>query len=271
MPLALLLLGLIVARCALGADVAAASRVAPDYTAANIVNGADNLSGILAPNTIGTIYGTNLAYGTGSLTPGSVQGGVLPTVLGDSETQVFFSGYAADLYYVSPGQINFLVPPMMLAGPVSFWIAIDGLAGKAIPLKLATAAPGLFAMVYKNGVTYAIVTLVSGSLLTPSSPAKPGDVVVLWATGLGATTPAAVYGQLPTAAAPLEAGANLEVLLNGVALESSAIGYAGVAPGFAGLYQINLTLPKSTAANPEIRLRLDGATSIPKVYLPVGP
>ena len=270
MPLALLLLGLMVARCGLGAD-APVPRVAPDYTAASIVNSADNLSGVLAPNTIGTIYGTNLAYGTAALTIGEVQGGVLPIVLGDSETQVFFGNYPADLYYVSPTQINFLVPPMMLPGPVSFRVVIDALEGKVIQLKLAPAAPGLFAMVPKNGVTYAIATLVNGSLLTATSPAKPGDIVVLWATGLGITTPPAIYGQLPTAAAPLEPGANLAVLLNGVAVESSAIGYAGVAPGFAGLYQINLTLPASTAANPEIRLQLDGATSIPNVLLPVGP
>ncbi len=272
MPLALLLLGLMVARCGLGAE-APVPRVAPNYTAASIVNSADNLSGVLAPNTIGTIYGTNLAYGTASLTPADVQGGVLPIVLGDSETQVFFGNYAADLYYVSPTQINFLVPPMMLPGPVSFRVVIDGLEGKAIQLTLGAAAPGLFAMLVKD-VTYAIATLVDGSLLTPSPPsseAKPGVIVVLYATGLGATTPPAIYGQLPTAAAPLAPGANLEVLLNGVAVESSAIGYAGVAPDNAGLYQINLTLPKSTASNPEIRLRMHGVSSIPGVHLPVSP
>ena len=86
MPRALLLLGLMVARCGLGAD-APAPRVAPNYTAASIVNSADNLSGVLAPNTIGTIYGTNLAYGTAALTASDVQGGVLPIVLGDSETR----------------------------------------------------------------------------------------------------------------------------------------------------------------------------------------
>jgi len=56
-----------------------------------------------------------------------------------------------------------------------------------------------------------------------------------------------------------------------VAVESSAIGYAGVAPGYGGLYQVNLTLPKSTGKNPEIRLQLDGASSIAGVHLPVSP
>src|SRR5580658_8511630 len=143
MPLALLLLGLIVARCALGAD-APVPRDAPIYSAASIVNAADNKSGALAPNAIGTIYGKNLAYGTAGLTAGDIQGGVLPVVLGDSETEVFIGNYAADLYYVSPTQINFLVPPMMLPGPVTFRLVIDSLRGPVIPLKLAPAAPGLF-------------------------------------------------------------------------------------------------------------------------------
>ncbi len=83
--------------------------------------------------------------------------------------------------------------------------------------------------------------------------------------------PPAIYGQMPTAAASLVAGANLSILLDGVAVDPSAIDYAGVAPGFAGLYQINLTLPLSTGSNPEIRLQLDGAISIPGVHLPVSP
>jgi uncharacterized protein (TIGR03437 family) len=270
MPLALLLLGLIVARCGLGAD-APVPRDAPNYTAASIVNAADNQSGVLAPNTIGTIYGVNLAYGTAGLTGSDVQGGVLPIVLGDSETQVYFGNYPADLYYVSPTQINFLVPPMLLPGPVSFRVVIDALMGKAIELTLTPAAPGLFQMGPMNGVTYAIASRIDGSVLTPSSPAKAGDIVILWVTGLGATNPPAIYGQLPAAAAPLVAGAKLQVLLNGVAVKSSAILYAGVAPGNAGLYQINLTVPKSTGANPEIRLQVDGASSIPGVHLPVNP
>jgi uncharacterized protein (TIGR03437 family) len=266
MPLALLLVGLMVARCVLGAD-APNPRDAPNYTAASIVNAADNQSDVLAPNTIGTIYGVNLAYSTAVLTPGDVRGGVLPIVLGASETSVYVGNFAADLYYVSPTQINFLVPPMLLPGPATVWVVIDSLHGPIIPLTLTPAAPGLFQLDPQN----AVASRADGSVLTPSSPAKPGDIVILWATGLGATNPAAVYGQLPTAAAPLVAGANLEVLLNGVAVDSGAIDYAGVAPGYAGLYQINLTLPMSTGANPEIRLQMDGQSSISGVHLPVTP
>jgi uncharacterized protein (TIGR03437 family) len=240
---------------------------APIYDAASVVNAADNQSGALAANTLGTIYGANLSYGTAAITSGNIQGGLLPVVLGDSETEIFVNHYAADLYYVSPTQINFLVPPMLTPGPAQVQVTIDGLAGPAISLTLAPAAPGLFQLDLQN----AIATETDGSVLTPASPARPGDIVTLYATGLGEVTPPAIYGQLPVGAAPLVAGANLSILLDGVAVDASAIGYAGIAPGFAGLYQINLTLPVSTGSNPEIRLQLDGATSIPGVHLPVGP
>jgi len=266
MPPGLFLVGWMVAQSALGADPPG-PRVAPVYSAASIVNAADNQSGALAPNAIGTIYGVNLAYTTAALIPSEVLGGALPIMLGDCETTVFVDYSPAALYYVSPTQINFLVPPDLLPGPVTVYVVVDALYGALIQLTLAPAAPGLFQLDAKN----AVATAAGGSVFTPASPARPGEIVVLWAGGLGKTTPPADNFQLPTAAAPLVAGANLSILLDGVAVESDAIEYAGVAPGYAGLYQINLLLPMSTGMNPEIRLQVDGASSIAGVHLPVGP
>lgn len=258
-PLALLTIG-----CLLGADQPK-PRVAPDYSVASIVNGADNQSGQLAPNTIATIYGTNLAYSTAAISQNDVGGGVLPTVLGSSETQVYVNNYPASLYYVSPTQINFLVPPNLVVPVITVRVIVDALVGPAISLPLAAAAPGLFQL----DATYAVATFADGSVVTPQSPAQPGDTVVLWATGLGATNPNAKYGLVPTAAAPLSAGANLSILLDGVPVPPGAVAYAGLAPNFAGLYQINVTLPAPTGSNPEIRVQVGDAVSIPNVYLPV--
>jgi uncharacterized protein (TIGR03437 family) len=257
----------LVAAAALFGAEKPAPRDAPIYTVASVVNAADNQSGALAANTIGTIYGANLAYDTAALTPNDIRGGVLPTVLGTSETQVFINNYAADLYYVSPGQINFLVPPNLTAQPAILQVTIDGLAGPAIPFTLAVAAPALFQLDAQN----AVATEADGSVLTPTSPAKPGDLVMLYATGLGPVTPPVIYGQLPTAAAPLVDVASLSILLDGAAVDASAIQYAGIAPDFAGLYQINLMLPASTGCSPVIRLQIDGEISVAGVHLPVSP
>ncbi len=265
MPLVRFPLALLFGCCMLGADKPV-PRVAPVYSAASVVNAADNQSGQLAPNAIGTIYGANLAYGTAAITQSDLHGGVLPIMLvGAGDTIVLINNSPAALYYVSPTQINFLLAPDLLPGPVSLYVDVDTLRGPLIQLKLASAAPGLFQLDPRN----AVATRADGSVLTPTSRARPGDIVSLWATGLGPTKPPAEGFQLPIAAAPLIAGANLSILLDGAPVRPAAIQYAGVAPGFAGLYQINLALPASTGQNPEIRLQLDGASSIPGVHLPV--
>ncbi|HTR39616.1 MAG TPA: IPT/TIG domain-containing protein [Bryobacteraceae bacterium] len=240
-------------------------REAPVYTAASIVNSADNQSGALAPNTIGTVYGKNLAYTTRALTASDIQGGILPTALGLSDVQVLIGGLLANLYYVSPTQVNFLVPSILLPGPVNVQLVVDSLAGPAIPIQLAAAAPGLFQLDLVN----AVATRPDGTVVTPDDPAKPGDVVVLYATGLGQVVPPVGYGEVPTAAAPLSRMADLRLLLDGVAVDPSAVLYAGVCPNFAGLYQINLRLPASTGANPELRVALGDAINIAGVKLPV--
>ncbi len=252
--------------CLLGAEKPK-PREAPFYSAESIVNAADNQSGALAPNSIATVYGTNLAYSTATISQNDISGGVLPVWLGASDTTVLIDNYPVPLFYASPGQINFLVPPYLLPGPATFSVDVDTSHGPIIQLTLGAAAPGLFQLDAQN----AVATLADGSVLTPSSPAKPGDIVVLWAAGLGQTKAPKEDPpvQVPTAAWPLVAGANPSVLLDGAAVDPSAIYYAGQAPGFAGLYQINVTLPQSTKANPEIRVQVDGVLSVPQVHLPV--
>src|SRR5580704_6639818 len=96
MPRAVLLLCFVAARYCLGAD-APAPRETPNYSTASILNAADNQSDTLAPNTIGSIYGTNLAFSTAGLMAGDVQG-VLPIWLGSMETTVFVGNEPAGLF-----------------------------------------------------------------------------------------------------------------------------------------------------------------------------
>jgi uncharacterized protein (TIGR03437 family) len=240
---------------------------APIYSADSLVNAADNQPGFFAPNTIATLYGKNLAYGTKALTQNDIRGGVLPTVLPGTGVRVLIGGLPANLYYVSPSQINFLIPANLLTGPSNLQIVIDGLAGPVVPIQLAAAAPALFQLDQE----FAVATRVDGSVLTSDDPARPGDIVVLYANGLGQTVPPVIYGQLPTAAASLKQLANFQVVLDGVAVDPTAVSYAGIAPGFAGLYQINVRLPESTATDPEIRIALTDAVSKPGLRLPVSP
>jgi len=92
--------------------------------------------------------------------------------------------------------------------------------------------------------------------------------VTLWATGLGSTNPQLEDGVLAPGAQRLSQLNQFDVLINGAALDPIAILYAGVAPGFAGLYQVNVRLPGQLPANPEIRLGLGGTLSPPGLILP---
>src|ERR1035438_1952896 len=89
------------------AQVPAAS-TAPSYSAAGIVNAATQVAGTLAPNTIATIYGTNLSWTTHAVDYGDLRGGTLPIALEGVSVNV--NGILGSLFFVSPGQINFLIP-----------------------------------------------------------------------------------------------------------------------------------------------------------------
>ncbi|MGH9667845.1 MAG: hypothetical protein ACRD9L_25785, partial [Bryobacteraceae bacterium] len=142
-----------------------------------------------------------------------------------------------------------------------------GHAGPPVAVNIADSAPAFFQF---NAQAVAAAH-ADGSPVTGDAPARPGEIVVLYATGLGQTAPPVVYGELATKATSIRNQLGLQVLIGGVPLEPNAISYAGLAPGFAGLYQINLQLPATVGANPEIRIGVSTVISPPNLILPVQP
>jgi uncharacterized protein (TIGR03437 family) len=238
---------------------------APYYTAASIANSAASVAGLYAPNTFVTIYGQNLAYVTVPISPDDIHGGMLPTSLIGTGVTVLINNLGAAIYYVSPGQINILIPSDFAPGPATLQLEVDGLAGPAINIMLGATAPAMFQL----DANTVLATHADYSLVTASAPAQPGEEIVLYATGLGLTFPPAGYNTIPEAAAPLAAGVNFLVMLNGSPVDSRDIQYAGAAPGYAGLYQINVILPADTPPNPEIRVGSSAQLSPPSRFLPV--
>lgn len=251
----------LLAALALAACLHAQDANAPNYTAAGIVNGASFAPG-LAPNTIVSVFGTNLSWDTRTVEASDLSGGVMPTTL--ANVQVYFEGWPAFLYYVSPTQINLLVPASLLPGTFQFWVDRQGTRGPIVTVTLGNAAPAMFE--YPAGT--AIATHVNGSLVSSEAPATAGEIVTLWATGLGGTNPQLEDGVLPAAAQWLSQLNQFDVQIDGVPLDPGAILYAGVAPGYAGLYQVNVRLPVPLPSNPEIRLALAGTLSPPGMILP---
>jgi uncharacterized protein (TIGR03437 family) len=239
----------------------------PSYSASSILNTCNQAPGPYAPNSILTILGTGMAFSTQALTSADIAGGNLPTTLNGVEVMV--DGSPAPLFYVSATQINFLMPPNQIAGQVTVWVVLNSTAGPQVSLTLQDAAPALFPTPLTTD--YAIAQdWPDYSSITPASPVAPGSIVILYATGLGVTQPyPALPTEIPTVAGSIERIADFQVLLDGTPLDPTRVLYAGICPGWAGLYQINLVLPDDVSPNPEIRVAIGDRMSLPGLLLAV--
>jgi uncharacterized protein (TIGR03437 family) len=245
--------------------LAGADTGAPEYTADSIVNPIAAVAGMYAPNSFITIYGNHLSYVTRAMGPDDLRAGMLPTVLIGTGVRVLINHVPANMYYVSPTQVNVLVPASLVAGPASIQLVNDGLAGPAVEIGLDPVAPAMFQL---SG-NLVLATHLDGTVITADAPARRGEVVVIYATGLGPTVPPAQPNRLPDGAASIARMADFEVQLNGVSVPAARLLYAGISPPYAGLFQINLRLPDDAPADPEIRCGFPEQMSRPGVILPI--
>jgi uncharacterized protein (TIGR03437 family) len=235
---------------------------APAYTPDNIVNASDFSSGPFAPNSVLSLFGANLAWDTQALAETDIVNDTLPTTL--DSVAVYIDNWPVPLIYVSPTQINFIVPGNEINGSVPLRVVRQGVTGPEITIQLIDAAPALFAL-----TGYAIAAHADGTLLTPDAPANAGDVVVVYTTGLGKTLPNPDPGVIPLTPDPIAAPSTITVYLNGVPMDTSLVFYVGVTPYSAGLYQINMFLPCDAPANPEIRVSMGAQESLAGLLLNV--
>lgn len=238
---------------------------APEYTADSVVNPIAAVAGMYAPNSFITIYGKNLSYVTRAMGLDDLRAGTLPTVLIGTAVSVVINHIPANVYYASPNQVNVLVPASLAPGPATLRLLNDGLAGPAIDIVLDPVAPALFQL---TG-TVVLAAHLDGAVVSSDAPARRGEVVVLYATGLGPTVPPAVANRLPTGAASIARLADFQVWMNGVPVAAAWILYAGISPPYAGLFQINLRIPDDAPADPEIRCGFPERMSLPGGILPV--
>lgn len=248
---------------------------APSYSAENIVVSTTYQAGPFAPNTIATIFGSDLAYSTEAASELTKAGDLLPGRLARVQVLAMRGnlGTPLPLHYVSPGQINFLIPDSLDPGDLTVRVVREGTAGPEAQIALQDVAPALIPC--DTGVLTA--THLDGTLVSPDSPARRGEWVVLYVTGLGRTVQRLRDGEIPGLEPPSIAGyviarlEELQVLVAGQPLDPARIYYAGLTPGAAALYQINMQLPEDTPADPEIRVALGARVSQEGLKLPLQP
>lgn len=231
----------------------------------------------LSPDGLITIFGQNFApAGTArGLNGADIQNGQAPVNIGC--TCVAVNHRLAPLTYASPTQINLQVPAGIRDGDFSVQVIANcGAPGQAVSAAQSVgaqpAAPEFFFFQQNaNGTNPVAATdAVSGAPIGPTfAQAKPGEYVALYATGLGLTAPAFAAGTVVNGIAPVVFP--VTVMLNGKALAASDVLYAGAAPGYIGLYQINIRIPAGTpAGNVPVALSVGGVTTSPGAFLTVG-
>jgi uncharacterized protein (TIGR03437 family) len=216
----------------------------------------------VAPDSLGSLYGANLATGTATATSQP-----LPTLLGGVTLTVTDAAGArrnAPLLYVSPGQINFVVPDGTVPGSATFLVS-NGSATQTFTAAVQAAAPALFSM-NGTGTGVAAATAITFQVGDPQQTQFPVPVFQCGGSGcvsvpivLGIDTPIDVsfYGTGIRNRSSLE---NVGVTVNGI---SVPVLYAGPSPNYAGLDQVNISLVLNLRNSGEsnVVVTVDGQTS----------
>ena len=203
------------------------------------VNAATSASGPLAPGELFTIYGTSL----GPKVPvyASASGGHLPTQLGG--VQVFLAGIACPLLYVSSTQINAIVPFQVSGQTASLVVSYSGLQTQSDAqwLGVASTAPGILTQ-DSSGQGPGTVLNDDGSLNRANNPCTTGSAISIYATGLGEVTNQPATGQIAASSPLSDTKATPAVTIGGLAAK---VLFSGLAPGFVGVYQVNVQVPNA--------------------------
>jgi len=190
----------------------------------------------MAPGSIVAIFGERLASELKLAASNR-----LPREL--DSTAVLLNGDAVPLYFIAPTQINALLPFDLVPGDASLQIRRgDQVSGKLM-LRVAEHAPGIFTLNRAGTGAAVAVDAVTNQVITERNPIAAGAYAVVYATGLGRLRTPLATDEIPVAAN--EAMVKPVVTLNGLPVN---VLYAGVTPGYLGLYQVNIQVPAGLSA-----------------------
>ncbi|MCB9384225.1 MAG: PQQ-dependent sugar dehydrogenase [Bryobacterales bacterium] len=218
---------------------------APRLTQQGVVDAASFQAGTVAPGSIVSIFGAGLAEQTAV-----AAGAPLPTQLAGAQLWFTPAGgarVAAPVFFVSPGQANVQVPwELAGAGSAQLTATAGSLESAAVTLAVTEARPGVFTMDQSGGGQAAALIAGAAVLAAPAGsfanarPARLGEYLEVFATGLGPVTQTPASGAASPSGPLAETVAQVRARIGGV--DSVPVRFAGLAPGFVGLYQVNIEL-----------------------------
>jgi uncharacterized protein (TIGR03437 family) len=188
----------------------------------------------LSPGTIAQVYGSGLASAAVST--------VIPLPTTFNNTFALVGNVKAPLYFLSSGQINLQIPSEVAANQQApIILSVNNAVTLPVMLNLVPAAPGVASL---TGGTI-IAQHADFSLVTSASPAKPGEVLIMYLVGMGATNPSVASGA-PSPSSPL-ATVTLQPTVT-VGSQPANISFAGLTPFSVGLYQIDFQVPSNASS-----------------------
>jgi uncharacterized protein (TIGR03437 family) len=185
----------------------------------------------------------------------------IPTTLGG--VQVFVNGLAAPVLSVSSEVIDVWIPYETSGESfATFQVEANGSKSNMVTVYADNSAPGIYTLP-ENGLGPGAILHADYSLVDDSSPAAPGETVLLFMNGLGTVTPSVGDG-VAASGNPLSYSDEFNNGYLAVVLDDGSgnfpqadVLFAGLAPGLAGLYQVNFTLPTSGVANGDVYIAFD--------------
>jgi uncharacterized protein (TIGR03437 family) len=233
----------------------------PQAAITSVVNAGSFQPG-MAPAAWLSIFGTNLSPTTYSWQASDFVNGQLPTSL--QGVSVTVDGKPAYVEYISPTQINILAPDDTKVGSVAVEVIANEQKSNVLNVQEQQFAPSWFTTgSVTGGGTIVAAVHTNGTVVSTSQPAAPGELLMLYGTGFGPTTPASPTGQLVNTPATL--ANSVEITIGGV---SAPPIFAGLVE--SGLYQFNVTIPASLPnGNAAVVASIDGVQTQSGVSIPV--
>jgi uncharacterized protein (TIGR03437 family) len=255
----------------------------PSVATNGVINNASYAVGqAVAPGSVVSIFGSGLAAAT--LGFDSVP---LSVALGSPAVEVFFNDDdPAPLYFVSSGQINAQLPwDLPTSGTVSITVKNGSVTSASMPVPMAPAAPGIYSIpsgvgyavafnnVFNGNTDAALAAPTNANLGYPSHPAKAGDVLTVYATGLG---PVGLSASGPPSP-PAPGAASLDATRYTLSTPALLVGgtpaqviFSGLTPQFVGINQINFIVPPGITGNSvPLQLVEGGITSTDQVVIAI--
>ncbi len=215
----------------------------------------------ISPGELITIFGNNLA-------PSTQVASSIPFSSNLNGVQVSINGLPAPLYYVTAGQIAAIVP-YATGGDSIATISVNnnGTTSNTVTAFINLTTPGVLTQSQNGLGPGSILHAADYSLVTSENPAQAGETVAVYLTGLGAVNPAIPDGSAGPSSPTSNATNTITADLSGT---TATVGFAGLAPTLAGLYQVNLTIPTGLTSGNNV-LDIGGPDSYTsEAVIPVG-